>query len=232
MLIEKYLEELDQFQKESKENENLKEGFDLSRGIELSTLFFICLMAGFYFIYLLNHFYDISIHVTLSLICFNVFLGLYFIIKINPFLITHLVILVWVIGWLEKGSYDSVLSFIFCSFAAATPFLCLFFIYFYFKRRSYHCSYIYFDKKDNELVIKQNKITEMRELLLKNKEHKKETIGYLLNKMSNNQELNNEELIIKNDIIKSEPIYNCEHCILKSILEKNNQKEELSIENI
>lgn len=231
MLIEKYLEELDQFQKESKENKNLKENFVYSKEIEQSTLFFIYLVAGFLFIYLLNHFYDISISVTLSLICFNVFLGFYFIIKTNLLILIHLVAFVWVIGWLQEGSYDSVLSFIFCSFAAATPFLCLFFIYFYFKRRSYHCSYIYFDKKDNELVIKQNKITEMREVILKNKEHKKEAVGYLLNKISNDQELNYNEQILENYIIRSE-IYNYKYFTLESLLEKINQKEELSIENI
>jgi hypothetical protein len=81
------------------------------------------------------------------------------------------------------------------------------------------------------LAIKQNKITEMREVILKNKEHKKEAVGYLLNKVSNNQELNYNEQILENYIIRSE-IDNYKYFTLGSLLEKINQKEELSIENI
>lgn len=71
----------------------------------------------------------------------------------------------------------------------------------------------------------------MREVILKNKEHKKEAVGYLLNKVSNNQELNYNEQILENYIIRSE-IDNYKYFTLGSLLEKINQKEELSIENI
>lgn len=240
MLFEKYLIESKQFNKKLNDNENLKDAFFYCKRIE-HLVFFIVYIAFVCFSFnLLNDFY--SIHKIVPFIGVSVFGGIYFLIMkyngvfkkippINP--INLFALTLGHIQLLVASTYFVLTDKEFVSgIILSLPLFAGVGFYFINKYKSYSCSYSLIEKEEKIITAEKKKIEEIKKVILENENHKREAIDYLLDRKKNNQELNLEELKLKDIILENEGMSDHkDFFILDGIVKENNREEEVFIKN-